>query len=245
MPADRRQPLRHRRNRQAIPARYGPRREGAARRSSGRMPRTNAPAAPISLVAMTWPSINGVTPVTPGTSLHLCRLGVEIGKRAGLSINSEMAVETKDAAEEVGAKTVHHRHDDDQGGNPEGDPEQRKDRDDRDETFLPPRPQIAKRDHALECAEDHAGGTLSPGCRSGAARRAEPGTHMPSSSGSWISGRGRAASRDDDGGSATVPRRYEQHRSSAVSTEMSCRSPERRCFISTVPAAIPRGPMTS
>ena len=38
---------------------------------------------------------------------------------------------------------------------PERDPEQREDRDDRDEAFLPPRPQIAERHHPLEGVEDH------------------------------------------------------------------------------------------
>ena len=36
---------------------------------------------------------------------------------------------------------------------PERDAEQREDRDDRDEAFLPPRPQIAERDHPLEAQD--------------------------------------------------------------------------------------------
>src|SRR5580693_6195903 len=94
---------------------------GNERKSSGRIPRTSAPAAPVS----------------------------------------EIAVEAQDAGEQIGAKPVHHRHDDDQGGDTERDPEQRKDRDDRDEPFLPPRPQITERDHPLEGAE-HQGGAPHP-----------------------------------------------------------------------------------
>ena len=67
-----------------------------------------------------------------------------------------MTIEAEDAAEQVGAEAVHHRHDDDQGGDPEGDPEKGKDRDNRNEPLLPSRPQIAERDHPLERVEDHA-----------------------------------------------------------------------------------------
>ena len=75
---------------------------------------------------------------------------------AGLGINAEIAVEAQDAAQQIGAKPVHHRHHDDQSGDAERNPEQREDRDDRDEPFLPPRPQIAECDHAFERAENHA-----------------------------------------------------------------------------------------
>src|SRR6516164_1909380 len=95
------------------------------------------------------------------------RLSVKIAERTGLGIDTEMAVETENPAEQVSAKAIHHRHNDDQGGNPKRDPEQREDRDYRDKPLLPSRPQITKRDHPLECAEDHAGGALlksrSPG----------------------------------------------------------------------------------
>ncbi len=41
---------------------------GNERKSLGRMPRTSAPAAPASEVAMTWPSTDGMTRTTPGMS---------------------------------------------------------------------------------------------------------------------------------------------------------------------------------
>ena len=80
-----------------------------------------------------------------------------IGKPAGHPVDAEIAVEAEDAAQKVGAEPVHHRHDDDQGGDAERDPQEREDRDHRDEPLLPPRPQIAERDHPLEGVEDHVG----------------------------------------------------------------------------------------
>ena len=81
-----------------------------------------------------------------------------------------MAVEAEDAAEQLGAEPVHHRHHDDQRRDAERDAEQREDRDDRDEPFLPARPQIAERDHPLEGAEDHAS-SPSPACGRGGRER--------------------------------------------------------------------------
>ena len=52
-------------------------------------------------------------------------------------------------------ESVHHRHHNDQGSDTEHDAEERKDRDDGDETFGTSRPQIAERHHALKTAEDH------------------------------------------------------------------------------------------
>ena len=127
-----------------------------ARKSSGRMPRTSAPDAPGAVVAMTWPSTSGdrrddaaeaARPFAPPRRKSVS------GPVCG--IDAEMAVEPENAAEQIGAEAVHHRHDDDQRRDAERDAEQRKDRDDRDEAFLPPRPQIAERDHPLERVEDH------------------------------------------------------------------------------------------
>jgi hypothetical protein len=95
----------------------------------------------------------------PDDARHLAdflRSGIEIGETAAHGIDPEIAIEAEDAGEEVGAKPVHHRHHDDQGGDTERDPEQRKNRDDRNKALLPPRPQIAERNHSLERPEDHA-----------------------------------------------------------------------------------------
>ena len=96
--------------------------------------------------------------------------------------------------EQIGAEAVHHRHDDDQGGDAERDPEQRKDRDDRDEAFLPARPQIAERDHPLERVEDHASfarGALTRLALLGTLSR-NAGEGDPAQTG-WV-GRGHASS---------------------------------------------------
>ena len=128
-----------------------------ARMSSGRMPRTSAPAAAPAPVAITWPSTSGVAlddaraPCAPSPPSASKSVSV-----APVAIDAEMAVEAEDAADQIGAEPVHHRHDDDQRRDAERDAQQREDRDDRDEPFLAPRPQIAERDHPLEGAEDHA-----------------------------------------------------------------------------------------
>src|SRR6266851_5666380 len=57
-----------------------------------------------------------------GDVTDLFRNRVEVAERAARGIDAEMTVEAEDAAEQIGAKAVHDRHDDDQGGNPEGDP---------------------------------------------------------------------------------------------------------------------------
>ena len=126
-----------------------------SRISSGRMPRTSAPEAPASAVAMTCPSISGVALTTPGTCRTRSAAVVETGQPRALAIDGEVSIEPEDAADQLGAEPVHHRHHDDQRRDPERDPEQREDRDDRDKPLGPPRPQIAERDHPLECVEDH------------------------------------------------------------------------------------------
>ena len=142
-----------------------------ARMSSGRMPRTSAPAAPPAAgrhdLALDQRGDAGDTRECRGPCAAAASKSV---KRAGLAIDREMAVEAEDAADQIGAKPVHHRHHDDQRRHPERDPEQRKDRDDRDKPLLPPRPQIAERDHPLEGTEDHAAAVS----RSGEGGRAQP-----------------------------------------------------------------------
>jgi len=59
----------------------------------------------------------------PGDLPHRPRGRVEISEMRALAIDREMAVEAEDAVNEIGAKPVHHRHDDDQGRHPERDAE--------------------------------------------------------------------------------------------------------------------------
>ncbi len=81
---------------------------------------------------------------------HALGGGLETGQPRALAIDGEVSVEPENAADQLGAEPVHHRHHDDQGRDPERDAEQREDRDDRDKALGPPRPQIAERDHPLE-----------------------------------------------------------------------------------------------
>ena len=64
-----------------------------------------------------------------------------------------MAVEAENFVEQLFAEAIHHRHDDDERGDAEHDAEEGKPGDDRDESFLAPRPQVAQRQHPLERGE--------------------------------------------------------------------------------------------
>ena len=88
---------------------------------------------------------------------HLPGQLVEIAERAAVyRHHRDMAVQPQHAVEQLGAKAVHHRHHDDQRRHAERNADQRNDRGERDEPFLPPRAQIAERDGALERREHQA-----------------------------------------------------------------------------------------
>src|SRR5690606_12549673 len=55
-------------------------------------------------------------------------------------IGGQVAIHPQDPAHQLDTKAVHHRHDDDERRDPDGDPEEGKDRYDRNEAFLPARP---------------------------------------------------------------------------------------------------------
>jgi hypothetical protein len=78
-----------------------------------------------------------------------------VGDRLAIGRHGHVPVEAEDAAEQLGAEPVHHRHDDDQGRHTEGDAQQREPGDDGDESLLPARAQIAHRHHPLERVEGH------------------------------------------------------------------------------------------
>ena len=88
------------------------------------MPRTSAPAGGAGAVAITWPSIMGRAATTPGSFFDLRRQRVVIAERALRGIDVEMAVEAEDAAQQLDAEAVHHRHDDDERRDAERDAEQ-------------------------------------------------------------------------------------------------------------------------
>jgi hypothetical protein len=87
--------------------------------------------------------------------------GVELGQRRPAAMDDDVTAQTQDAAQQLMAEAVHHRHDDDQGRDPEGDAEQGKGGDHRDEAFLPARPQIAPRHHPFEGGEHAASDSQS------------------------------------------------------------------------------------
>ena len=76
-----------------------------------------------------------------------------VGERLFQRLDQQMAVEAEDLVEQFLAEAVHHRHHDDQGGDAQHDAEEGEPGDDRDESFLAPRPQIAQRQHPLERRE--------------------------------------------------------------------------------------------
>ena len=87
-------------------------------------------------------------------------------------LHDQMAVDAEDAGQQLGAKAVHHRHDDDQRRDAEHDAEEGDRGDHRDHRLLAPRAQIAPGDHALEGRERPGAGRLrGGGCRSCSARR--------------------------------------------------------------------------
>ena len=64
-----------------------------------------------------------------------------------------VAGKAQDLVEKFGAEAIEHRHDHDQRRHTQQDAEEREQRNDRDETFLAPRPQIAERQHPLEAGK--------------------------------------------------------------------------------------------
>ena len=83
-----------------------------------------------------------------------------VGQRRVQRLDQQMAVEAQNLVEQFLAESIHHRHDDDQGRNAEHDAEERKAGDDRDKSLLPPRPQIAQRQHPFEGAKGVGSGRI-------------------------------------------------------------------------------------
>ena len=76
--------------------------------------------------------------------------GLVVGERGFQRLHQQVAVQPKDLAQELLPKAVHHRHDDDERRHPQHNAEEREAGDDRYESFLAPRPQIAQRQHPLK-----------------------------------------------------------------------------------------------
>ena len=73
-----------------------------------------------------------------------------IGERLLQRLDQQMAIESENFVEQFLPEAVHHRHDDDERRNAEHDAEEGESGDDRNESFLAPRPQVAERQHPLE-----------------------------------------------------------------------------------------------
>src|SRR3546814_9163878 len=88
----------------------------------------------------------------------------------------EMAVHTEDLRQQLLPEAVHYRHDDDEGGDADGDAEHREGGDDGDEALLPARAEIAQGDEALESGNEHSDGLASQ-LEIGRAHVLHPGTN--------------------------------------------------------------------
>ena len=133
----------------SVPKRMLSAMSGSAFSPSSVMPRTSAPVACTADETMTWPSMSGSTTLTPGTVATRLRHRVVVVERPADLVDDDVAVEPEDLGEQLVAEAVHHRHDDDEGGDAQHDAGEREAGDDGDEAFLAARPQVAARDHPL------------------------------------------------------------------------------------------------
>ncbi len=117
------------------------------------MPRTRTPPALNGEDASAWPSTMGAASLMPLTAEMRPATSSQSVERLFQRLDQEMAVEAENLVEQLAAKAVHHRHDDDQGGDAEHDAEEGESGNDRDESLLAPRPQIAQRQHPFERRE--------------------------------------------------------------------------------------------
>ncbi|MHC2692588.1 hypothetical protein ACVME9_005079 [Bradyrhizobium liaoningense] len=86
----------------------------------------------------------------PSTWLMRSADVLPVGQRRFQWLDQDVAVEPQDLVEQLFAEAVHHGHHDDQRRDAQHDAEKGEPGDDRDESLLPPRPQIARRQHPLE-----------------------------------------------------------------------------------------------
>jgi hypothetical protein len=107
------------------------------------MPRTSTPAALNGEDASAWPSTIGAASRMPVDLADALGDVLPVGQRRFQRLHQQMAVEAEDLVQQFLAEAVHHRHHDDQRGDAEHDAEEREAGDDRNESFLAPRPQIA------------------------------------------------------------------------------------------------------
>ena len=135
-----------------------------ARMSSMRIPRTSTPSNRPFAVAMSGVSISGTADVTPGVFFAWSAICCQPFSRPSYADDDRMAVEADDLVEQLGAKAVHHAHDDDQCSNAERDRDQADAGDEEDEALALAGKQIASGEHPLGAIEDHKR-SIRRGCR--------------------------------------------------------------------------------
>ena len=84
---------------------------------------------------------------------HVTRKSAIALKAAGGRGDGDMTLESEDLADEFMTKSVHHGHDDDEGADPEADPDKREPGCDGDEPLLTPGFQVAQRYRQFECSD--------------------------------------------------------------------------------------------
>ena len=198
--------------------------------SAARMPRTSTPEALKGDDASAWPSTIGAASLMPSTFDDPLGHLLPVGQRRFERLDQQMAVHAQDLVEQFLAEAVHHRHHDDQGGDAEHDAQEGKSGDDRDESFLAPRPQVTQRQHPFERREWVGGGGLAHqttilGCRFHTIPAVSRHVRAP-----W---RWRKRTRHD------------ASRSNASSGLISSRLPSERRLSSTLPSARPFGPTST
>ena len=129
-------------------------------RSAERMPRTSTPEALNGDDASAWPSTIGAASLMPGILETRSATASQSVERRFQRLDQQMAVEAQNLGQQLLAKAVHHRHDDDQRGDAQHDAEEGEPGDHRDESLFAPRPQIAQRQHPLERSERVRAGRL-------------------------------------------------------------------------------------
>ncbi len=87
-----------------------------------------------------------------------------VGERRFQRLDQQVAVEPEDLVEQFLAETVHHRHHDDERRHAQDDAQEREAGDDRNESFLAPRSQVAQRQHPFKGGESACPGRFGHGC---------------------------------------------------------------------------------
>ena len=173
--------------------------------------------------ASACPSTIGATRNTPGTARTRARPRRNPGDCRRSPCTMTWPCRPENAREQLVAKAVHHRHDDDERRHAERDADQRKSGNDGDEALRPLGAQIAQRDHPLERGER---------ARRGARLRRDGDRHT-------LRGHDHACRVR-----LLLGHQGFANLATALSSDTSSFAPVARTFTSTSPFSRPRGPTT-